>query len=144
MQTDRLTELYGELRDRGVFLSSGSYRLKGDCDSIVVCDGRRYGVFLDIDKIQTLVQEKEAVSHEWAHIVTGATYTFDASPAVQAKAERRAMVAQIKKLLPFEELRGAIINGYTTRFELSEYFMVSEDTVSEAIEYYTGPCGLEF
>lgn len=144
MQTDRLTEIYKELQDGGVFLSSGSYHLKGECDSIVVCDGIRYGIFLDIDKIQTLVQEKEAVSHEWAHIVTGATYTFDVPPAVRQKAERRAEVAKIKKLLPFDELRGAIKNGYNTIFELSEYFMVSEDTVSQAVEYYTGPCGLRF
>ncbi len=59
-------------------------------------------------------------------------------------AEWKATRAQIKKLLPFEEMRAAMNAGYTEVWELSEYFDVTEDMVRRAIVYYTGPCGLNF
>lgn len=144
INTENLTEIYNELLSAGVLVSSGSYHLKDDCDSIIVSDGVHYGIFLDIDKIRTVAQEAEAVSHEWAHYHTGATYTFAAPPAVKQKAEARADRAQIEKLLPFEEMRGAIRAGRSQIFELAEYFTVSEEMIRSAISYYTGPKGLRF
>ena len=75
---ERLAEIYQDMERNGVFLASGSYHLKGDCDSVVIKDGDNYGVFLDIDRILTVTQETEAVAHEWAHILTGTTYALDA------------------------------------------------------------------
>ena len=144
INTEKLTELYNELLSAGVLVFSGSYHLKGDCDSVIVSDGARYGIFLDIDKIRTVAQESEAVSHEWAHYATGATYTFDAPPSVRQKAEVRADRAQIEKLLPFDEMRGAIHAGRRQIFELADYFTVSEEMIRNAISYYTGPKGLTF
>lgn len=130
--------------DAGVLVASGSYHLKGECDSVIVSDGSHYGIFLDIDKIRTIAHEKEAVAHEWAHWISGATYTFDAPPAVRQKAEVQADRRQIKKLLPFDEMRAAMQNGITEVWELAEFFNVSESLITDAVEFYTGPCGLKF
>lgn len=35
-------------------------------------------------------------------------------------------------------------SGYREVWELAEYFEVPEDLIRQAIEYYTGPCGLSF
>ena len=49
-----------------------------------------------------------------------------------------------KKLLPFSEMRAAMEDGYTELYQLAEYFEVPEDLIRQAVEYYTGPCGLSF
>ena len=139
-----LNEVYADLLAQDVMLFAAGYQLSGDCDAATVRVGHSYGVFLDIDRIRTIRQEKEAVVHEWAHITTDATYCIDAPAAVRQKAEETARRAEIKKLLPFEKMRGVIKAGCAQIYELSEFFNVSEELVLEAIEYYTGPCGLTF
>ena len=141
---ETLTEVYNDLMDKGVYLFSGSYNLPDDCDAATVKLNDEFGVFLDIDKIRTLSQEKEAVSHEWAHITTNATYHLDAPWDVKRRAEVKATRAQIRKVLPWNELRAAVHNGHGTTFELSEMFNLSEDFIRTAIDYYTGPCGYQF
>ena len=144
MLLETLNEVYNDLLALDVTFFAAGYRLSGDCDAVTIKLGRNFGVFLDIDRIRTIRQEKEAVIHEWAHIVTDATYGVDAPVAIRQKAEETARRAEIKKLLPFEKMRGVIQAGYTQIYELSEFFNVSEEMVLEAIDYYTGPCGLTF
>jgi hypothetical protein len=141
---NRLAEIYQELMDKGVLVKTGSYHLKGKCDSVCVSDGKHYGIFLDIEKVRTLAQELEAVSHEWAHIDTGALYTLDAPYHVRRKAEVKADRAQIRKVIPFADMDAAIRAGLHEWYELADYFGVSEVFVHKAYEYYTGPCGLTF
>lgn len=141
---DKLEEIYNELLDMGVLVMFGSYGMKGDCDSVVVHGNDMYGIFLDMVKIKTLVQEYEAVSHEWAHIKTGSLYAINAPVLVKRIAEERARRAQIKKIIPFQDLKSALENGITQPYELAEYFSVSEKMVVDAFNYYTGPCGLSF
>lgn len=133
---ERLTEIYNDMERAGVYLASGVYHLKGDCDSVVLRDGDHYGVFLDIEKIRTLVQEKEAVSHEWAHIKTMTTYALDAPWDVKARAENRADKEQIRMLVAENELFEAFSDGHTEIWELAERFNVSEDFMRKAVHYY--------
>lgn len=141
---EKLTEFYSDLLDRGVELFTGSYHLSGDCDALTLKLEDRFAVCLDIERVRTLVQEKEAVSHEWGHIVTDATYGVDAPPALRQKAECRANRAQLLRLLPYEDLQAAMRDGCQEVCQLAERFTVSEDTVRSAVAYYTGPCGLTF
>lgn len=133
---EKLLEIYNELSEEGVFLSSGCYHLKGDCDSVIIEQEGRYGIFLDIDKIRTVIQEKEAVAHEYAHIKTGTTYPLDVSPVVRVKAERRADIFTIKKLVSKDELDAAVADGRTEIWELAEYFNVSCFFMQAAVKYY--------
>lgn len=133
---EKLLEIYNELAEEGVFLSSGCYHLQGDCDSVIIEKEGRYGIFLDIDKIRTVVQEKEAVVHEWAHMKTGTTYSLNASPVVKAKAERRADIFTVKKLVPKDELDAAVADGRTEIWELAEHFNVSCFFMQTAVRYY--------
>lgn len=134
---DVLTEVYNDLLDSGVMVASGSYHLKGECDSVLIRQGDKYGIFLDIDKIRTLPQEREAVVHKWTHIQTGSTYTLDATETVREKAENRADKVQIKKLIPKDELDAAVADGRTEMWELAEIFGVSEDFMCKAVHWYT-------
>lgn len=141
---ERLAGVYNELLNMNVFVETGSYHLKGDCDSILVSSGTRYGIFLDVDKIRTVVQEYEAVTHEFAHIKTNTTYPLDASSLERRRAEVRASREQIRMVVPLLELKDALASGITSTWDLADYFGVSEKTIIRALDYYTGPCGLSF
>jgi len=140
---DKLTEVYDDLNEMGVHIFHGSYHLKGGCDSVCVSNGKKHGVFFDTDKIKTYSQELEAASHEWAHLDGGYLYSFDASPWTKRKAEVKADRAQIRRIIPFEDLAPLIRAGLQP-WELAERFHVSETMVRKAIQYYTGPCGFHF
>lgn len=141
---ERLAGVYNELLNMNVLVETGSYHLKGDCDSILVFSGTRYGIFLDVDKIRTVVQEYEAVTHEFAHIKTNTTYPLDASSLERRRAEVRASREQIRMVVPLPELRDALASGITSTWDLADHFGVSEKTIIRALDYYTGPCGLSF
>ena len=140
---DKLTEVYRDLDDMGVHIFHGSYHMKGKCDSVCISDGKRHGVFLDTEKIRTYSQELEAVSHEWAHLDGGYMYSLSASHYVKRKAEVKADRAQIRRVVPFDELATLVRDGLQP-WELAEKFRVSEKMIQKAIAYYTGPCGLTF
>lgn len=144
MTVKLLNEIYNDLLNRDVLVFSGDYHFSGDCDAATIKINQHFGVFLDIDKIRTLRQEKEAVVHEWAHIACDATYGVDAPASVKQKAETRASRVEIEVSVPFADLRKAIWSGITTTYELSEHFNVTESMIDKAIEYYLGPCGLTF
>ena len=140
----KLAELYEDLYALGAVLVAEYAPLPGNADATVVGADGLYGVFYDLNLIDSMAKEKVAAAHEWAHIATGATYTLGATASMIQAAERKATRAQIKKLLPFEEMRAAMDGGYTEPHELADYFEVTEDLIREAIAYYTGPCGLSF
>lgn len=140
----KLAKIYEELYDMDVILFAGHRRLPDDTDAMVIEWNDSYGIFYDLNQIDTPEKELLAASHEWAHIVTGATYTMGATPAMIQRAELRASRAQIKKLLSFEELSEAIHLGYTEPFALADHLELPEQIVRQAIDYYTGSCGLSF
>lgn len=140
----KLAELYEALYDLGAVLVAEYAPLPGKADAAVVEADGLYGVFYDLNLINSMAKERVAAAHEWAHIITGATYTLGATPAMIQAAERKATRAQIEKLLPFDEMRAAMDAGCTETWELADRFEVTEEFVREAIDYYTGPCGLSF
>lgn len=141
---EKLTEIYNELMTMGVLIFHGRYGLSGKADSVTIKTGGRFGVFLDDARIRTRAQELDAASHEWAHIVSDATYGADAPAAVRMKAETRATRTQIERVLPFHDMLQAMKAGDTTAFALAEHFGITEDLIHKAYDYYTGPCGLQF
>ena len=140
----KLSEIYEDLYNLGAVLIAEYAPLPTGADACVVEADGLYGVFFDLNQLDTISKERAAASHEWAHIATGATYTMGATPSVVQAAERRATRAQIKKLLPFPEMRAAMEGGYTEPYQLAEHFEVPEDLIQQAVDYYTGPCGLSF
>lgn len=139
----QLADIYQELYDLGAVMIAEYKPLPCGTDAAIVEVEGQYGIFYDLNMIDTIAKER-AAAHEWAHIVTGSTYTAGATPAVIQRAELRATTAQIKKLLPAEELRAAMQNGYESTWALAELFQVPEDLIRGAVDYYTGPCGMTF
>jgi hypothetical protein len=131
-----LNEIYQELYDEGVFFYTGDYGLDGECDSVIVSDGSRYGIFLDIQKVRTPLRELMAISHEYGHFKTGSLYSLDADEVTRRRAENRADKAQIRRLIPQADYKAALAGGCRSVYELAEHFSVTEDFMRKAVTYY--------
>lgn len=142
--TSKLAEIYQELSDNNVLLFSGKYNFDCGADATIICVAGQYGFFLDIERIRTVTDENMAVGHEWGHFVTGSTYLIGANKGLANWCEGKANRAQIRKLVPFDELKNAIVRDKMNVFELSEHFDVTEDFIRTSINYYTNEKGLSF
>ena len=131
-----LTEIYADLIKRGVRCFSGAYGFDCKADAVAIKLGDSWGVFLDERRIHTTAEEKVAVTHEWAHIVTNATYGLDAPPALRQMAEMIADRRQIEAVLPWRTLSRDLRRGMQP-WEIAEDEGVTEELVRQALDYYT-------
>ena len=102
----------------------------------VLYDGNWY-VGIDRLTIKNETDEKEKLAHELGHCATGSFYNEYAKCDIREKHERRANIWKIKKLIPKDKLIEVINSGFgENRWELSQYFDVTEDTMQFALDYY--------
>lgn len=111
--------------------------------SLPMSDGT-CAIALDPTKFQSEQDELWKLAHELGHCETGSFYCRHTPFDERGRHERRAERWAIRKLLPFEDLNKAVGQGIREAWELAEYFELPEDLILEAVEYYTGPCGLAF
>ena len=126
-----------------------------DLLSIAECEGievfelelpeRIKGLYYDnsivINKsIETYKERKCILAEELGHYFTSVGDILNLKIESNRKQETRARNWAIKKLIPFEELVYAHQQGYTSIYELAEYFDVIEDFMKEAILYYQSKC----
>jgi len=86
-------------------------------------------------KIEGNADEKYKLAHELGHCECGAFYNRYSPFDLVNKHEFRADRWAIKKLLPKEELRAAIVDR-RDRCEIAEMFEVPVELVDKAVEYY--------
>lgn len=147
--SDRLEHLYDEIEYNGIDVvdyhfsdtKKASCMYEVDCFKVIA---------LDRSAIKNTAEEHVILSGELSHYETGSLYLLDATynmPIYKSnviKCEGTAKHNTIKKLLPFDEMRGAMQNGYTEVWQLAELFGVTEDFVHKAVTYYTEIRGLDF
>ena len=85
--------------------------------------------------LQSEAEEKVKLAHELGHCETGAFYNRYALCDIREKHERKADKWAIKKLIPEDELKQAL-KFCRNRFELAEFFGVTEDFMQKALDYY--------
>lgn len=95
-----------------------------------------YGIAINPKKVKTLSEEKCCVAHETGHCMTGSFYNRYSPYDVRKKHENQADKWAIHHLIPEDQLQDAVENGYTTVWELAEYFDVTENLMKKAICLY--------
>lgn len=106
-----------------------------------------YGAFINIDKINaialnynkigTYVEEKCILAEEIGHYYYDATYSpYCQNMQLITKQERKAKKFAYNVLVPFENLRKAILSGKTSILSLAEYFDVTAQFMSNCIALY--------
>lgn len=82
------------------------------------------------------VSEREHLSHELGHCITGAFYNFYAIADTRQRHENKADKWAIHRLIPVDALDEAIALGYTELWELADYFGVTEALLRKALCLY--------
>ena len=139
---ERLIALYEYAEDRGIDVDWCTM-FRAESLSVKLEDGS-CAIAIDPFKIHSDADEISKLAHELGHCETDSFYCQYAPLDERGRNEARASRWAIKKLLPFGEMRAAMEAGYTELYQLAEYFEVPEDLIQQAVDYYTGPCGLSF
>jgi len=128
-----LETLYNLAKQNNIMIDCCDFNLQTSMS--VLIDG---DCFIGINpmRLNTDSEEKINLAHELGHCITGSFYNKYSKLDVRLKHERRADKWAIKKLVPRDELIKAINTGIDSRYELSEYFGVTEDFMQKVLDYY--------
>lgn len=130
----QLTELYNEIEQEGIFISSTNFKKK---KSGIITDGNNTVICVDYSKIADSKEEKVVLSEEKAHYDLGAFYQNNSNFYQIEKMEYKARKHSYNRLMPYAEMKKAIQKGIRTIYELSEYFGVPETDIAKAYYLYT-------
>ena len=98
--------------------------------------GDTYGIALNPKSIQTCAEEKSCIAHEIGHCATGSFYNRYSPFDICQQHENHADKWAIYHVIPEESLNEAVSMGYTSTWELAEYFDVDEILIKKAICLY--------
>ena len=94
-------------------------------------------IALNYDSIGTYIEEKCVLAEELGHYYYDATYSLYCQDLqVISKQERKAKKWAYNVLVPYEDLRRAILSGKTSILSLAEYFDVTSQFMSNCITFY--------
>lgn len=104
--------------------------------SVIIEQDQYYGIFIDLERIKTLAEEVVCLSHEVAHAQTGTTHSVYSPLQLVSKNEYKANKLSVHRLIPFGDLQEAFSQGIIEKWELAEYFEVTEDFIETALQIY--------
>lgn len=134
---EKLDKLYQEMEQEGIRIINHPFT---HCKSIALEQEKVVGI--DPCQLVDSVEEYTILIHEKGHFDSGAFYDPDSACLLRGQAESRANRAAIRQYIPEDVLRDCLKTGIRHRWELAEYFGVTEDFMEKAIRYYQDICGI--
>ena len=135
-----LEDIYQMAEDNGIDVDDVDFiKVK----SISIQHNKECHIAINTKKIPTRSEEKVILAHELGHCKTGSFYNKYSKFDLVCKHEYRANRQAVLDLVPYEELLFAIEKGCKERWELAEYFDITEEFVDEVIKHYTR-MGMDF
>lgn len=108
-----------------------------NCGSIsLMTDDRKCYIGIDNSAFESNAEVVVRLAHELGHCERGAFYNIHSSYDIRGKHEYRADKWAIQQVIPYDELIDVCKNGCTERWQLADYFGVTEDFVTRAFEIY--------
>lgn len=109
--------------------------------SFIVEIGNEYHINIDKRKTINHADEHVCMAHELGHCISGTTYTVYHTPLYRGSAEYRADYRAAQLLVPIDKLNDCIKWGITEKYDLAEYFAVTDEFI-ERVLYIYGNKGL--
>ena len=97
-----------------------------------LCKGKIIGIKRELPT----VAKKCVLAEEMGHVYTTYGNILDQRNANNMKQEYRAKVWAYEKLVPIENIRFALMDGYNQYYDMADYLDVSIEFLIEAVEYY--------
>lgn len=94
---------------------------------------------VNIDRNRTVSQQDMNVclAHELGHVQSGTLYYNKTTKLYKGSAEYRADYRAAKKLIPIEKLIDCVANGIVEKYDLAEFFEVTEEFIDRALYIYS-------
>lgn len=107
-----------------------------DSSAMLCSDGNINAIAIDYSKIKTSTEEKCVLAEELGHYYCNATYSLSCIDEVLInKAEYRAKKWAAKALISPSDLKKAKLLGLKYKWELAEFFGVTECIAEKAVNY---------
>lgn len=103
-----------------------------------------YAIFLDFSKIQSTRSLRGVCCHELGHAATGALHKVDSPYELVERSEYRANRWAAEHFLTAADFQAAFDAGYTELWQLAEYFDLPEETIKNALTYWSERRGANF
>lgn len=93
-------------------------------------------IAIDFRKAASSAERKVIMAHELGHCERGAFYNQYSDFDIRSRHEYRADKWAVQQITPYDELIDACKQGYKERWQLADYFGVTEDFICRAFEIY--------
>ncbi len=100
-----------------------------------------YSIALDKNLIHSSTEEKEIIAEELGHYYCNALYYINSDVILKSKCEYRAKKWAYSILVPFQNLKEKITQGFNL-YDLAEYFDVDCEYMNDCINFYTDKYGI--
>ncbi|MFV0551309.1 MAG: ImmA/IrrE family metallo-endopeptidase [Anaerorhabdus sp.] len=127
------TYLYDVANEHNCYITQNKTKAS---KSFVMETDDMYYINIDVSRIKTSAEKKVYLAHELGHCISGTTYTINHSKLYRGSAEYKADYRAAQLLMPINDLRDCICKGITERYDLAEYFNVTEKFVERALYIY--------
>lgn len=104
--------------------------------SMSLCRGRKTYIAIDPSLIESSADGRVKIAHELGHCETSSFYTRNSPSDVMEKHEYRADKWAAHKLIPPDDIRRLIQEGYTEPWQMAEQLDVTESFVRRALYIY--------
>lgn len=95
-----------------------------------------YFINIDVNQIESKAEERVCLAHELGHCISGTTYTINHKSLYRGSAEYRADYRGAQLVIPIDDLRRCVDKGIIEKYELADYFNVTEEFVERALYIY--------
>ena len=109
-----------------------------------VRDNGWYAVFLDFTKIRSTRLLRGVCCHELGHVATGALHKVDSPYELVERSEYRATRWIAENYLTAEAFQEAFAAGYTELWQLSDFFDLPQNCITDALTYWKDRKGSDF
>ncbi len=131
---DNLARLYTKINNENI--SVFDYTISFDTKAVTIETQKKYGIFVDRKKLETIDDEFMVVSHEYGHCKSGATHKINSKYDIIEQHEYRADRQSIIDLLPIEMLEKARSAGCKQPHEIADYLNLPEKFIILAFKHY--------
>lgn len=134
------TYLYDVAKEHNCYITQNKTKAS---KSFVMETNDAYYINIDASRIETNAERKVCLAHELGHCISGTTYTINHSSLYRGSAEYRADYRAAQLVIPFDELKECVMKGITEKYDLAEFFGVTEEFIDRTLYIYSNKGLLE-
>lgn len=113
-----------------------SFKKTDDIKSVSLEFNNNLYININESQIESDAEKRVCLAHELGHCISGTLYTLNHSNLYRGSAEYRADYRAAQLVIPIVDLKKCVGKGITEKYELAEFFGVTEEFVERTLYIY--------